>query len=431
MNKPLGLVLLPPFWPGTPPLNLIYLNDFLQKNNIPCTLLDYNILFHKQAPAETQKEWNKSCNDLFEMNCDLRLKKEFPETFQKMLTTLASFERLGFSCYHSNFPMTCSIANAIKAASPQTRIIVGGPEITAQYFKNKNKIKDIFTMFDAFCVGEGERPLLQWLTDTEKEKPIYLFQELLSFPKISPYSLQKMDMSLYTKKNTFSLMTQRGCIRKCRFCSERLLSRSLKISSIENLMEQLRLLKSKGIERVVIHDSMFNARLSHLQEFCTQIRKNFGSIPWEAQVGVRTDMSSELISLMKLSGAYHLFIGLESGSDNTLIRMNKGYSTSDALRFFNLLKENGLSFGISIIVGYPGETEADFQESLNFVITHKNLIPKIEQINPFVYYPGIPFPSGQYGKPTPEALEKAQYFIKKVQEAGIKTTKAFLCNLVY
>ena len=185
------------------------------------------------------------------------------------------------------------------------------------------------------------------------------------------------------------------------------------------------------MERLIIHDSMFNARLSHVREFCTQIRKNFGSVPWEAQIGVRTDMPSELISLMKASGAYHLFIGFESGCDNTLLRMNKGYNTAEAVRFFNLLKENTLSFGISIIVGYPGETDADFQESLNFVIKHKNLIPKIEQINHFVYYPGIPFQKGQYGKPTQDALEKAQHFIKSVQAAGIKTTKAFLCNLVY
>lgn len=431
MNKLSALVLLPPFWPGTPPLNLIFLNDFLQKNNIPCTLLDYNILFHQKASGDTQKEWNKSCNDLFEMNCDSRLKNELPELFREMFETLSSFENLAFSCYHSNLPMTCSVAAGIKALSPKTRIIAGGPEITAQYFKNKNKIKELFPMFDAFCAGEGERPLLQWLTQPENKKNIYLFEELPSFPEISPSTLQKIEMTPYTKKNTFSLMTQRGCIRKCRFCSERLLSRSLKSCSVENLMEQLHTLKNKGMERLIIHDSMFNARLSHVREFCTQIRKNFGSVPWEAQIGVRTDMPSELISLMKASGAYHLFIGFESGCDNTLLRMNKGYNTAEAIRFFNLLKENTLSFGISIIVGYPGETDADFQESLNFVIKHKNLIPKIEQINPFVYYPGIPFPKGQYGKPTQDALEKAQFFIKTVQAAGIKTTKAFLCNLVY
>lgn len=431
MNKPSGLVLLPPFWPGTPPLSLIFLNDFLQKNNISCTLLDYNILFHQKTSTDTQKEWNKSCNDFFEINCHSRLKKELPELFQKMLLTLSSFKNLGFSCYHSNLPMACSLASEIKTLSPQTRIIAGGPEITAQYFKNKNKIKELFPMFDAFCVGEGERPLLQWITQPDIDKSIYLFKELTSFPDISPETLQKIDMTPYTKKNTFSLITQRGCIRKCRFCSERLLSRSLRPCSVENLMEQLHLLKNKGIKRLIIHDSMFNARLSHIQEFCTQIQKNFGSFPWEAQIGVRTDMPSELIQLMKASGAYHLFIGLESGCDNTLLRMNKGYTTVEAIRFLNLLKENNLSSGISIIVGYPGETEADFQESLNFVIKHKNLIPKIEQINPFVYYPGIPFPKAQYGKPTKEALEKTQYFIKTVQEAGIKTTKAFLCNLVY
>ena len=50
----------------------------------------------------------------------------------------------------------------------------------------------------------------------------------------------------------------------------------------------------------------------------------------------------------------------------------------------------GLSFGVSIIVGYPGESEYDYKDTVNFLIDNRDIIPKVEQLNPFTYYDGTP-----------------------------------------
>lgn len=99
-------------------------------------------------------------------------------------------------------------------------------------------------------------------------------------------------------------------------------------------------------------------------------------------------MSDELLSKLKESGCYDLFIGLESGCSKTLKNMNKGFTPEEAKDFFQKLNFAGLFFGVSLIVGYPRETEEDSEQSLKFLIENKDIIPKIEQINPYIYYDG-------------------------------------------
>jgi len=145
---------------------------------------------------------------------------------------------------------------------------------------------------------------------------------------------------------------------------------------------------------------------------------------------IRSDMSEQLLKKMKKSGCYNLFIGLESGSAATLKRMHKGFSPDEASRFFAKLKSAGFSFGISVIVGYPGESAKDFKESLDFILRHREIIPKIEQVNPFTYYDGTSvFPKGDY-KLNKASLSRMDYFVRRIKEQGFKYTNAFLGNLI-
>ncbi len=132
------------------------------------------------------------------------------------------------------------------------------------------------------------------------------------------------------------------------------------------------------------------------------------------------------IEKIKTSGCYNLFIGLESGCDKTLKKMNKGFTIKDAMSFFKKLNSTGIFFGVSIITGYPGETEPDFMESLNFIIKNKSLIPKIEQINPFTYYDGI----NTKKTGNKDSLKRLDIFIETIKSHGFKYTNAFIGNLI-
>ena len=106
--------------------------------------------------------------------------------------------------------------------------------------------------------------------------------------------------------------------------------------------------------------------------------------------------------------------------------MNKGFTAREAVGFFKKLNSAGLFFGVSIIIGYPGETEAEFRQSMDFIIKNKPLIPKIEQINPFTYYDG----TDACKKADKNSAERLDIFIKEIKSHGFKYTNAFLGNLI-
>ena len=196
-------------------------------------------------------------------------------------------------------------------------------------------------------------------------------------------------------------------------------------------MEEIRYHRRKShSDYFIFFDSLLNADLAALEELCDKIMENFGVLRWEAQMVIRSDMSESLLKKMKKSGCYHLFIGLESGCAATLRRMNKGFSPDEASMFFAKLNSAGLTFGISVIVGYPGETRKDFEESLDFIVRHRDIIPKIEQVNPFTYYDGTSAAKEADYKLNNSALSRMNYFLRRIKEYRFRYTNAFLGNLI-
>lgn len=416
-----------------PPLGIGYLQSFLISKGEDCDILDLNNLFYNLSSLELKKSWLVSCNTPLEENIFSLIQKNHPEEFKSIVDKMLEYEIIGFSCFKSNIHSALKLARLLKSRNKATRVIFGGPEITRQYFK---KSGDINGLADFIVVGEGEKGLLNYIASIQLRYPLEadsaagrfsLFSELDNLDKL-PFPVYKgMDLNAYPRKNSVPLLFSRGCVRKCRFCSEALLYKRFRVRPVKNVIEEIQYHKSKNkIDSFVFHDSLINGDLKKLEELCDKIIEKFGSIKWEAQIAIRNDMSGRLFEKIKKSGCYNLFVGLESGCDKTLKNMNKGFTAKDAAGFFKKLNDAGLFFGISVIVGYPGETESDFKESLDFIISNKSIIPKIEQVNPFTYYNGT-----SAGKnPDKDSLKRLDVFIKTVKSHGLKHTNAFLGNLI-
>jgi len=421
------LAIMPMFWPKMPPLGIGYLQAFLEKNNSACDIIDVNNIFYSLSSPELKKSWLVSCDTFFEENIFSFMQKEHPEEFKKLLETMLRYEAVGFSCFKSNLHATLRLAKLLKSRNKSIKIVLGGPEIARQYFKTSGRFtKEIRNLADLIVTGEGEKPLLDFVQLRGQDKTP-AFNELDSLYSL-PFPVYKgLDIDSYPRKNSISLLFSRGCVRKCVFCSERLLYKRFRSRANENVIEEIKYHRSKNkTEYFIFHDSLINGDLKKLEELCDNIIKNFGSVKWEAQIAVRNDMSQALLEKIKKSGCYNLFLGLESGCNRTLKSMNKGFLAEDAVNFFKKLNAAGLFFGISIIAGYPGETESDFRESLDFIIKNKALIPKIEQVNPFVYYDGTS--AGK--RADKDSSERLDSFIKEIKSRGFKYTNAFIGNLI-
>lgn len=434
-NKKMLLTIAPPFWPKMPPIGIGCLQAFLEKNNTLCDIIDLNNIFYNLSSSELKKSWLISYNASLENNIFDLMQKNHPEEFKKLADQMLGYEIIGFSCFKSNINSTLKLIRLLKSKNNNIKIIAGGPEITRQFFKTSGKFsQEIKSQVDFIVTGEGEKPLLNIVQSrelpefrpTRLEKSIR-FNELNDLNTL-PFPLYRgLDTNSYPGKNSISILSSRGCVRKCRFCSERLLYKKFRQRPVKNIIEEIKYYKSRyKTEYFVFHDSMINCDLKRLEELCDGIIENFGSIKWEAQVAIRKDMSRRILDKIKKSGCYNLFIGLESGCDKTLKKMNKGFTTGEAVSFFKKLNSAGLFFGVSIIIGYPGETEAEFRQSLDFIIKNKPLIPKIEQINPFTYYDG----TDSFKKADKNSIKRFNIFIKEIKSHGFKYTNAFLGNLI-
>lgn len=415
-----------------PPLGLGYLQAYLAVKDIKADILDLNNLFYNLADSYLKKEWLVSCNVVLEHKILRIIRNNYSGAYKQCLETMLGYDLIGFSCYKSNLKTTLELISELKKRKSKVRIVLGGPEMTRQLFKGKGRISpDIVKSADFLVAGEGEKPFYNYLRVAGIKNKVAAFEQLndletLSFPRYSGLGLR-----FYPAKNSLPLLFSRGCIRRCDFCSERLLYRRFRARKVDNVIEEIRYHKDKNkINSFVFFDSMINGDLIKLEDLCVKIIANFGSINWEAQIAVRTDMKQSIFDKIKKSGCYNLFVGLESGSDRTLKRMNKGFSAMQAKDFFIKLSKAKIFFGISLITGYPKETEADFQEGVDFIVKNMKLIPKIEQVNPFTYYDGTKADRGYDYKIDKSSLKKMEIMVEVIKREGFKYTNAFLGNLI-
>lgn len=215
----------------------------------------------------------------------------------------------------------------------------------------------------------------------EKLSNIKLFknnqkEELLNQLK-SLYSPNIKDKFSNTKR--YILKVQSGCTQFCSYCIvpfKRNYLWSLPIKDAVNTVNQT--IKNNYIELIItgVNLDQYEYGFSNLLESLlkeTDINLiSFGSIPINC-------IDNKFIKLIKKypDRIQHFFhIPIQSGSDKILKLMNRPYTKSDILNKFNKLKKiiprpvkggarGGFHFGTDIIVGFPTETEKDFQETLD------------------------------------------------------------------
>ncbi|MFH0790247.1 MAG: radical SAM protein, partial [Candidatus Omnitrophota bacterium] len=333
--KQILLILPPVFWPKMPPIGLGYLQSYLSQNGIGSEILDLNNIFYNLVDNHLKKEWLISCNLCLEKNILKLIQNNQYRKYCEVINKILEFDVIGFSCFKSNFQAALEIIRVIKSQRKDLKIILGGPEITRQFFEGKGRFdQEITRLVDLLVVGEGERPLYDYLSGRRITGKISTFAQVESLSELTFPKYRGVDFNLYPRKDTLSVQFSRGCIRKCSFCSERLLYQGFRVREVNSVIDEIRYHKKNNrINYFVFFDSLINGDLVQLEILCDEIINNFGTINWEAQIAVRDDMREEIFAKMKKSGCYNLFVGLESGSDRTLKRMNKGFTVEQAADF--------------------------------------------------------------------------------------------------
>ncbi|TSB46769.1 tRNA (N(6)-L-threonylcarbamoyladenosine(37)-C(2))-methylthiotransferase MtaB [Alkalicoccobacillus porphyridii] len=191
---------------------------------------------------------------------------------------------------------------------------------------------------------------------------------------------EELDVPAFTDRTRASLKIQEGCNNFCTFCIIPWARGLMRSRQPEDVIKQAHQLVEAGYKEIVltgIHTGGYGEDLKDyslarllldLEQVDDLKRIRISSI--EA-----SQLTDEVISVINDSQKVvrHLHIPLQSGSDTVLKRMRRKYTMSFFAERLERLKEAlpGLAVTSDVIVGFPGETEEEFQETYDFIAHHK------------------------------------------------------------
>lgn len=254
----------------------------------------------------------------------------------------------------------------LKSKNPQLRIGVGG--CVAQQEKNQ-LLKDI--------------PLLDFVfgTDSIDQLPEMIHQVEGGEEKVSatrfthnqPYQIETLIRN--PGVSTFVNITK-GCDNFCTFCVVPFTRGRERSRKLSELIEDIHRLTSRGVKEVTLLGQNVNSYRSECgADFATLLRTvatDTDLLRIRYTTSHPKDFNQELVDISqryrnKICDYIHLPV--QSGNSEVLERMNRGYTREDYLAKVAMIKAAipGVSLSTDIIVGFPGETEEQFQETLSLI----------------------------------------------------------------
>lgn len=172
----------------------------------------------------------------------------------------------------------------------------------------------------------------------------------------------------FSHTHRFLLKVQSGCTQFCSYCIVPFRRSQLWSLDINKAVETVNQAVKNGYQEVIItgvnliqYQYGFSPLIKNLLERTNIKLISFGSIP----LNCIDDQFLDLLKKYPDRISNFLHIPIQAGSDKTLKLMNRPYTKTDIIKTFDQLKKIPLSFGTDIIVGFPTETDQDFQETLN------------------------------------------------------------------
>jgi anaerobic magnesium-protoporphyrin IX monomethyl ester cyclase len=308
---------------------------------------------------------------------------------------------VGLSCYVWSVTTTMEVVTRIKAARPQTTIVLGGPEVGPVAMSTLEAYPDV----DVIVKSEGEIPfgeIVERLTDGRSLRDVAgicfrdrsdhgalvdtgdapLLQDVNDLP--SPH-FARDDPDRY-RHRIVCLETQRGCVFKCNFCfyNKDLALRNRRFDLDRVKRELLRWL-DEDVYCIYLMDPVFNLNAARAKEICRFIAAhNPRGVKFHTEIWAEF-MDDELAALMHAARFTFVEVGLQTTDVEVLATVERRLKLEKFLNGLECLKRHAIEFELQLIYGLPGETPESFRKSLEFAVS---LDPPKLAVFPLMVLPG-------------------------------------------
>lgn len=201
-------------------------------------------------------------------------------------------------------------------------------------------------------------------------KPVIKVDNVMNLKKFE-------DLNIDRFKNTRAfLKIQDGCNNFCTYCIIPYARGRVRSRDKDSVLNQAKTLVANGYVEIVltgIHTAGYGEDLDNYSfyDLLVDLVKIDGLKRLRISSIETSQISDEIINLIGSNDIIvdHLHIPLQSGCDATLKRMNRKYTTSQYLEKINKIRNYlpNIAFTTDVIVGFPGESDEEFEETYNFI----------------------------------------------------------------
>lgn len=324
---------------------------------------------------------------------DTWLEEISEEEFLNILSYNSKPLLIGFSCYQTNIEKTIRMAHMLRSKLGVPILCGGfGPTFNPDYFLKKE--------IDFVIRGEGEEAILELcdylsgkgieLSEIKnlsyrnenyiyhnKMRPLFKNLDDLPFPDrdTMPYCIKR--------KSTVHLMTSRGCMGGCVFCSVISFFRQSqgafwRSRSLESIMAEIENLYKAGVRHIKIIDDSFIEKERDgvwCKKFADMIEER--NIKMTFRASIRADrVEEEILRELKRAGFFSFSCGIENAAKTALKRMNKGAKLEENINALNLFKKYGYYVQAGFILFDPYTTLTELKENCDFFMDYDWIITK-------------------------------------------------------
>ena len=294
----------------------------------------------------------------------------------------ADYERVDFETNADVFVInTCTVTNTGDKKSRQVirRAIRQNPEavvcVTGCYAQTSSAEIMEIPGVDVVVGTQDRTKLIGYIEAFKKERqPINGVGNIM---KNRTY--EELEVPYFTDRTRASLKIQEGCNNFCTFCIIPWARGLMRSRDPEKVIEQAIKLVDSGYKEIVLTGIHTGGYGQDLKDYnLAQLLRDLETVNGLERIRISSieasQLTDEVISVIERSEKVvrHLHIPLQSGSDSVLKRMRR-YTMAHFSERLTRLHEAlpGLAVTSDVIVGFPGETEEEFQETYDFIVDHQ------------------------------------------------------------
>ncbi|SDL96667.1 anaerobic magnesium-protoporphyrin IX monomethyl ester cyclase [Geoalkalibacter ferrihydriticus] len=322
------------------------------------------------------------------------------EPREQVLAALLAAEPdvVAFSVYLWNRRETLDLIDALRAAAPHIRTVIGGPEVSfdgPQLFARHPGLSALVRgegeiplrgLLEAWRDGKppGEVPRLSWRSAAGVEEGPHAppLADLDVIP--SPFAAGQVDLS----RGLVYYETSRGCPYTCAFCMSSLDS-NVRSFSLERIRADLGLLMARGVPQIKLVDRTFNYDAARAREIFRFILAHNRASRFHFEIGAHL-LDGETLALLRRvpPNLFQFEIGVQSTLPATLSAIGRSVSLKKLEENVRALREtDNIHLHLDLIAGLPGENYRAFLSSLDRVAA---LRPHHLQVEAVKLLPGSP-----------------------------------------